>query len=279
MKTASIATRARGAGLGALRAGLLILAFGALGATGCGGGGGDAATREGGSDAPIAPVPTGAHFMLAPDQVHYGGTYAEWSQRWWQWVYEMPRTGHPLYDLVGTDAATGQIEPVWFLGGLFTPLGVPLTGTVTRTITIPSGVALFFPIINASAENTTCVGPDTTLSFTQLRKICADAVVAVRDISCEIDGEVVVSSPNLAGARSLRAQAPAFSVYRTADSIWADACGGIAPPARSISPVASDGIWMMIAPLPAGAHSLHFTGTFPTTSFTLDVTYHITVQP
>ena len=53
----------------------------------------------------VAPLPTGGHlYVAAPTDVHYGGSYAQWSQRWWQWAFELPRVGHPLYDQVGVDA-------------------------------------------------------------------------------------------------------------------------------------------------------------------------------
>ena len=43
----------------------------------------------------------------------------------------------------------------------------------------------------------------------------------------------------------------------------------------------SDGYFVMLAPLSAGQHTIHFKGSegaAPNT-FTLDITYHLTVQP
>jgi hypothetical protein len=42
----------------------------------------------------------------------------------------------------------------------------------------------------------------------------------------------------------------------------------------------ADGYWMMIPPLSAGSHKIHFKGGFTAPSpFSLDVTYKITVKP
>jgi hypothetical protein len=45
------------------------------------------------------------------------------------------------------------------------------------------------------------------------------------------------------------------------------------------APVASDGTWVMLAPLPVGTHTIRFGGAFPTLSFTLDVQYTVIVDP
>jgi hypothetical protein len=232
--------------------------------------------------AQIAPrPPSGASFVLAPEQVHYGATYAQWSQRWWQWVFELPLTNHPLYDRTGADALQGQIDPVWFLGGVFSVNGSPVDPVAVRDVTIPSGIALFFPIINTSWSNYECSGIDTDWTFSYMRGLAAEQVENVTDLLCELDGRKIIDSPDLAGASRFRAQAPAFAIQLTADNILSDFCGFPQPP-RVMDPVATDGIWMMIAPLPPGGHLLHFTGTFPTFGpggFHLDVTYRITVLP
>lgn len=220
-----------------------------------------------------------ASWVLQPEEAHYGASYAEWSARWWQWAYELPRTNHPLFDTVGTDAARGQIDPVWFIGGIFTPNYVPLTGTAERTITIPSGIALFFPIVNSSWDNEECVEPDTNFSFTELREMARNVVENVQDLHCSIDGVEVLNAPDLASGFRFRAQAPEFSTAIPADNIFVDLCGD-APVPVVYDPVAADGIYMMIGPMPAGGHTVTFSGTFPVPAyFHIEITYHITVLP
>jgi hypothetical protein len=230
-----------------------------------------------------APAPPGVGdlYVLPPDEVHYGATYAEWSALWWQWVFEWPLTNHPLYDRTGADAHRGQIPPVMFLCGVLSQNGAPVDGTVVRNVAIREGTALFFPIVNSSWNNMECApAPDTTWSFTELREFAANQVVNARNLRCSLNGLTLLDSPDFAGAERFRAQAPEFGAWFTADNVFSDWCG--APqPARVVEPVASDGVWMMIAPLPVGGHTLNFSGTIPTAGpdLVLDVTYHITVMP
>ena len=43
-------------------------------------------------------------------------------------------------------------------------------------------------------------------------------------------------------------------------------------------PAVDDGYYVMLAPLPAGPHTIHFHGEIPDFNFTLDVTYNLTVD-
>src|SRR5438874_3388378 len=61
--------------------------------------------------------------------------------RWWQWALETPASENPLTDTTGQFGAVNQSGRVWLLAG--NP-----SGTTVRTITVPSGKALFFPILN-----------------------------------------------------------------------------------------------------------------------------------
>ncbi len=81
--------------------------------------------------------------VIPPQARSHGQGYGEWAAAWWQWVASVPADHHPLLDETGADAAQGQSGSVWFLAGVFNA-----TGTAERTITIPPGKALFFPLIN-----------------------------------------------------------------------------------------------------------------------------------
>src|SRR6059058_3845619 len=63
--------------------------------------------------------------------------------RWWQWALGTPASENPLTDTTGQFAAVNQSPSgrIWFLAGNF-------GGTTVRTITVPKGAALFFPIVN-----------------------------------------------------------------------------------------------------------------------------------
>ena len=62
--------------------------------------------------------------------------------QWWQWVLAVPASENPLTDTTGQFAAVNQRGRVWFLAGNVSG------GTTVRTISVPAGKALFFPIVN-----------------------------------------------------------------------------------------------------------------------------------
>ena len=78
--------------------------------------------------------------ILPPNSTPHGSSYAEWSVKWWQWVFSLPARNSPILDT--GDCSAGQSDHVWFLAGAFAPT------TVTRACTIPPGTALFFPLVN-----------------------------------------------------------------------------------------------------------------------------------
>src|SRR5262249_47748517 len=91
--------------------------------------------------------------VLPPNSKPLGTSYGDWSAEWWKWAFSLPIDHHPLYDTA--DVSTGQSGKVWFLGGSFAPSTNDAGQTVaiaTRDVTIPSGVALFFPIANQEAS-------------------------------------------------------------------------------------------------------------------------------
>jgi hypothetical protein len=233
-----------------------------------------------GGSGPGAAAPTAADYLLAPEEVHYGLSYSGWSMRFWQWMYELPRTNHPVFDPTGAEAWRGQVDPVWFLCGILGSLFAPTDGTAVRDITVPNGTAFFVGPACVSWTNQECVDPDTTYSYTELRQFAYDAVQSVRDVRCEVNGVSLLDSPDLAGAARFRAQAQQFSYLVPADNVFVEICNDAATSVVH-GPVASDGIWVMIAPLPPGQHTIHFEGTFPgnPVDFHQDITYHVTVLP
>ncbi len=72
----------------------------------------------------------------------YGLTYGQWTARWWQWAYSIPRDVHPAYDDNGSYCAEGQSGPVWFLAGSY-------EHPADRYCTIAAGKAILLPILNS----------------------------------------------------------------------------------------------------------------------------------
>jgi hypothetical protein len=191
----------------------------------------------------------------------YGHSYGEWGARWWQWVNSVPAAENPLLDETGVDCDSGQSGPVWFLAGVLNE-----SHTVTRDrCVVPAGKSLFFPILNVNAWV-----PDDGSTPDEVRAVSHYIMDHATALACSVDGTA------LEDLFSYRADTPAF-LFTVPD-------GGIKP-AGTYGPAVADGYWLMLAPLPAGAHTIHFSGTLTFTKeadgfdfvFSLDITYHLTV--
>jgi hypothetical protein len=204
-----------------------------------------------------------------------GMTYGQWGAAWWQYVFSIPvhdpahpgQFLNPLLDTTGINCAVGQANnPVFFLAGVFSLSGGSLNAT--RSCTVPAGKMLFFPILNVEGDNE-CSTPLTVPALQAQAKASMDAVTA-DELEADIDGEPV------SNLLSYRAASPgAFSVNFPADSI-ADYVGCQLNPG-AYYPFVSDGYWLMLHPLSAGQHTIHFKGGNPA-AFHLDITYHLTVS-
>jgi hypothetical protein len=195
------------------------------------------------------------------------GKYAELTADWWQWVFSLPVSQNPLFDETGAKAGNAQPEKkVFFLVGV-----INTSGTAQRTITVPAGQAMFFPVLNYEADNATI--PPTNYTVPQLRNLAAQNEDAITELHVSLDGVSLLGSVS-------RIKSPVFSyTLPPTDNIYQffglDITGTIKPVVSD--PVVSDGYWVYIPPLPSGTtHTLNFGGSSP--GFSLEITYHITVQ-
>ena len=195
---------------------------------------------------------------VMPPQSHaFGKTYAQWSAKWWQWALSLPVDQNPFFDETGcANGANGQSGPVWFLTGV-----INVSGTAVRDCTVPVGKALFVPIINV--ECSTLEPPPFHGDNEAELRACATSF-PFADVFAEIDG---VPVQNL--GRYL-VQSPLFTFTVPANNV-------LGVPAGTGQSVAN-GYYLMLHPLSAGAHVIHFGGTFSSFGFSLDITYHLTVQ-
>lgn len=226
----------------------------------------------------LVSLVTGATTLMAtdttpgvapPNSNPLGTSYARWGAAWWQWVFSLHATS-PLNPLLATgtvDCSYGQAGQVWFL------TGSNVSGTITRSCTVPTGTWLFFPVFNAWADNVAVVPPvslDTLIAE-------AAAFANARELHASIDG---VPVKNLFGYRA--AYAP-FSYTVPATDNMLQYFGANVPgsdwPTTFIFPAASDGYYLMLEPLTPGSHTINFGGTSATPGFQIDITYTITVVP
>lgn len=122
--------------------------------------------------------------------------YGSLTARWWKWVYAqkaIDRAGtntNPVLDSTGAYANVDQAHGIgpdnkyFFLTGTF-------GASVTRTVTVPKGKTLFFPIINASVDN--AVKPPTHYGVSKLKELAEASIdtAIVDKLSASFDNEAV----------------------------------------------------------------------------------------
>jgi len=183
--------------------------------------------------------------------------------QWWQWALGTPASENPLTDTTGQFAAVNQSPSgrIWFLAGNF-------GGTTVRTITVPKGAALFFPIVNVFDVEDGIGIPGGTRFFLVPQPVqvaqtfVASAIATAHDLSCQVDGSPVTANLE---------QSTPFSVLLPQDNI-------LGVPKGVYYPAVDSGYYVLLRPLASGQHTIHFSGGTTFFNSSLDVTYHITVQ-
>lgn len=199
-----------------------------------------------------------------------GKTYAEWSAEWFKWIMKIPAGQNPFFDMTGASCAIDQQGPVFFLVGL---PGIQ-DASVTRTCSIPAGKHLFFPVINY-INDFPCPDPSFAPYPGQtLEEFLRAGAVAILGAPSKI--LVDVDGVAFADGELFRFTSKMFD-FTGDPSLTAnfDPCV-----TGSVQQGASDGWWIMLEPLPPGAHTVHFAGTNTANgaAFTIDTTYTLTVQ-
>jgi hypothetical protein len=162
--------------------------------------------------------------VFQPDSKPYGLTYGDWTARWWQWAYSIPKDTNPAYDDTGKYCAEGQYGPVWFLTGAY-------GHSVDRYCTIPAGKAILFTILNSECSFAEFPSLKTEEDLRQCAKQMQDSVTDLE---------------------KYRIQSPLFNFTIPKNNI-------LGLPAQSTQAV-SDGNWVFLKPLPIGNHTIYFKG-------------------
>jgi hypothetical protein len=197
--------------------------------------------------------------------------YGSLTARWWQWVYSQPAVDiggtntNPLLDPTGEYATAGQENGIgpgdkfFFLTGTF-------GGDATRTVTVPYGKALFFPIFNYEADN--ALDPPTDDGVPELKAIAKAKIDAATELDATFDGDPV---------KIFRSTSPTFDYTVPDENSIYDYFGLVGPQFEGrIKPAVADGYWAYIPPPSPGKHVLKFHSA-DNTGFSLNVTYNLTV--
>jgi hypothetical protein len=175
--------------------------------------------------------------IFSPQSSPYDLTYGQWSAKWWQWALSIPNDVNPINDHNGTYCTSNQNDKsVWFLAGSG-------GGKVTRDCSMPSGKAIFFPIMDVE-----CSYPEnpTAKTESELRQCAHADQDTVTHLTLSIDGT------NIENLTAFRTDSPLFN-FTTPDN-------GIFDLHSVNSQAVSDGYFVMLKPLPVGTHEIHWSG-------------------
>lgn len=202
---------------------------------------------------------------VAPPDANYAGlSYGDWSAMWWQHIMSIPTSQNPMIDTTGANALVDQSGPVYFLAGTWGG-----SGEVTRTVTIPAGKALFFPIVNVIVDNGGCSAtnvPPTTFTPAQMRAMIAGTLDSVEGLYASVDGAPI------RGLQKYAVITPEFQYDLPATgNVWEFlGCGGYTF-GDSWRGAVANGFYLMLRPLSPGQHVIRFG------SSSMKITYKLTV--
>jgi hypothetical protein len=197
--------------------------------------------------------------VAPPQSMPYGRSYTEWSMAWWQYAIPKPLDVNPFG--YGTDGTFGQSGPVWFLGGTFTGVNT------TREITVPAGIALFFPVMDV--ECSTIEGGDFHGSNDAELRACAkgwadrQGAGEFGQLFCKVDG---VELKNLTEYRF----ATPLMYFILQEMAWDNNIFFVPVAEGQEVYSVGDGYYIMLKPLPVGTHTLEF----PFIHYTINVAPH-----
>jgi hypothetical protein len=115
----------------------------------------------------------------------------------------------------------------------------------------------------------------------QLRGIIAPFMNEATNLSAKVDTKSITISPDGTAVGSpYRVMSPVFSftLPSDTDNVFTNIGAVGSFPKGTHSPMVGDGFYVMLAPLSAGQHTVHFHGEVPSIPFVLDINYVLNVQ-
>jgi hypothetical protein len=203
--------------------------------------------------------------IVPPGNDVSGESQLFWAQAWWQWALEIPAANNPLTDTTGADAGVNNSGPVFFLAAFISVNGSggPDMDTVSRTITVPEGKPVFFPVINSffvpingngTANTSPCPSP-----LTLTCAINAASFTEFENMAVQLDGTTLLDNSQIETYRQMSTSYFSFDLPGTtvpSENVLG-VTGPIAPGANTWT---QDGFYITLDDLSVGTHILHFHG-------------------
>ncbi|ASW01172.1 hypothetical protein [Paraburkholderia aromaticivorans] len=226
----------------------------AISLAGCGGGGESevAANPAAGNSANPAERVVNPH-VVSLDAPFRGKTYSQWAVSFWRWALELPLgpLPHPFDDCNHRPISAAQMGNVWYWA---TPNSTRLTCNQVAT-TIPAGTSLFLSLLDGSSIFLPMAQGTTSLNDPPIRAFTADQLKIVSAFASDIQGLFcTIDGVSVANITAYRTKIGLFSFSAPSPWIFGHTGG------KGSS--AADGYYLLLEPLSAGLHTIHYGGKF-----------------
>jgi hypothetical protein len=183
-----------------------------------------------------------SNFIYDIDSNPFNVSYADWTEKWWQWTYSIPWDKNPSYDDTGKYCSENQSSPVWFLT-------LAYEHPVIRTCEIPENTALLITLLNSECSYAEFPMLKTEDELRECAKHMQDLVVGVN---------ASLNKAYVSNLENYRVQTDIFNFTLPENNI-------LNLTSQTTHAVA-DGNWLFLKPLPAGTHELKVKGDINATS-------------
>lgn len=173
--------------------------------------------------------------IYSKDSAPFGISYGDWIAKFWTWFIQIPADVHPREHYTPERCATAQSGPVWFLTDI-------VVATDERNCTIPSGKAIFLPILNGVSWD------DKSNPVPKSEQDVIEGATAGNEyavISAMLDGREIKD------LMSYRAQSSWFNITVPDNNVFNNKPG--------VYKAIADGFFLFVEPLPPGNHTLQYT--------------------
>jgi hypothetical protein len=193
--------------------------------------------------------------LFSQKEQPFNHTWQYWATRWWEWFLSIPKMRSPAIDITGERSSVEQSDPdVWFLAST-------INGSTVRTVKIPPGKALLFPIINVTISNSENSALKTDTDLISFVNQDIDDIVKKR---AKIDGQ------DLTISEDYRVKSPPFNFSYPPDNIF----GAKQGPTR----VVGDGYWIFMRPLKPGNHTIETYGSCMSGKIQIGASIQLTIE-
>ncbi len=194
--------------------------------------------------------------LYSRDELPLGRTWEEWTEEWWKWVLEIPKSKNPGYDVDGRliERTPQRFSDPFFLVGTH-------GGRAVRAIHISTGKSILMPVINVTtsfAEAPYLGTKDELLEF---------VISNSNDLT---NKGATINGLNITNLEQYRVRSDFFTFTFPESNIY-DARAG---PTIGIA----DGYWLFLRPLGPGKHTINTFGSCLAGRIRIEVLYTVIVS-